>query len=337
MVVSSVLIQQEGLDKNAFFDSIVEFANTRKDWTEGIKESGIDNQGEGRKYYREYEILDLDSTKIKVLAQVQKLDDDYYLLTLAYIEGELEENEKLAKTVIDSIQYSDVEKKGELELTEELSPLYQIDEFLIMNVSKDTSLQVDDITRKVEEYYANIPADMTLKDEEGYEYLMSRDIASADGNIYQIMVPKDLEVIDDYDKRFITYMNNGFIIGMYARLLMKEESLKDFLAVNSKEYECENPFYECTNIKKTDVMKCDDILYQICTAERYDYDGNLVPMAELKAAIPLGEGDALAFSIEMRYSDYNSETKKYLEELERYYGIPLMQFADLAEAYMDMK
>ena len=132
-------------------------------------------------------------------------------------------------------------------------------------------------------------------------------------------------------------MNNGFIIGMYARLLMKEESLKDFLAVNSKEYECENPFYECTNIKKTDVMKCDDILYQICTAERYDYDGNLVPMAELKAAIPLGEGDALAFSIEMRYSDYNSETKKYLEELERYYGIPLMQFADLAEAYMDMK
>lgn len=37
----------------------------------------------------------------------------------------------------------------------------------------------------------SLPADLTLKEVDSYDYLMQIDIASADGNIYPVMVPKD--------------------------------------------------------------------------------------------------------------------------------------------------
>lgn len=42
-----------------------------------------------------------------------------------------------------------------------------------------------------EEYMESLPADLTLKEVDSYDYLMQIDIASADGNIYPVMVPKD--------------------------------------------------------------------------------------------------------------------------------------------------
>lgn len=333
MVVSSVLIQLEDLDVEAFFESIEEFAASRKDWEAGLSVSGVANDNKGTEYYREYEILDIDFRELKALAQVQELENNYYLLTLAYIEDDHVANEKLAKTIMDSIVYSDKKAKGDLELTSEISPLFQIKSFLTFNVDMDTDLYTDDLDQKHQEYIDSIPADTSLETVEGYEYLMSREIASADGNIYEIMVPKDYEASFDNDKRFITYLDNGFYMGMYARLLFAKESLEDFLDVNN-DFECEMPEQECINIEKSEIIEKDGILYQICTAEKYDYDGNLIPKAEIVAAIPLGGEDVLSFSLSLEYySEYNSESIKYLEEIERYYGVPVTQFADLMEEY----
>lgn len=337
MVVTSVLIQREDMDTEAFFDSNIEYMSSRKEWAEGDARKQVANDEVGREDYREYELTEIDFTEIKVLAQAQKLEDNYYLLTLAGIEREdtnFAKNEKFAKMIIDSIVYSHVEEPGDLELTEELSLLFQIENFLFMNVDMDTTLHVEDIDKEVEEHYANIPADMELKESDGYEYLMSRDIASADGNVYQIMVPKDYVAEDDMDKRFITYLDNGFAMSMYARELFAKENLKDFFETNA-DYECDNEFYECFNITKTEVIEKDGMLYQVAMAERYDYDGNIIPMAEVNAAIPLGGEDVLAFSLNMEISwgEYNEETIKYLEEIEQYYGVPVIQFADFVEQY----
>lgn len=333
MVFSSVLIQVEDMDVEAFFDSIEEFADSRKEWEAGTAATGVANDNKGTEYYREYEILDIDFIEFKALAQVQELENDYYLLSLAYIEEDFKENKKLARTIMDSIVYSDVEEKGELELTKEISPLFQIRSFLHLNVDMDTDIYMEDLKEETQERMDSIPADTSLKAVEGYEYLMSRDIVSADGNIYKIMVPKDYESSFDENKRFISYIGNGFYLGMYARLLFEEESLEDFLDVNN-DFESEMPEEECINVTKSEMIEKDGILYQVCMAGKYDHDGKLVPRVEIVAAIPLDGDDVLSFSLSLEYiDDYNSESIKYLQEIEQYYGVPVTQFAELMEKY----
>jgi hypothetical protein len=216
----------------------------------------------------------------------------------------------------------------------EMSPLYQIHSFFIFNVEKNTDIYTDDLDAIYEEHVESIQADTTLKAVEGYEYLMQRDIASADGNIYQIMIPQEDDSAFEDDKRFISYLDNGISVGMYARLLFEGESLEDFLEISRKQFRIDPEDSDYKNVYISDVIEKDGMLYQFCTAERYSYYGDVVPEAELVAVIPLEGDDTLDFSFSLEFNfGYNSESRKILEELEEYYGLPLTQFADFAKQY----
>ncbi len=328
MVVCSVAIQSKDLEADLFFDSIEDTFSGRKEMEMVDLEKGKSNDGKGSKVYKEYEILDIDNNEYKALAQLQSLEDDYYIFSLAYIEEDFEENEKLAKITMDSVEYSDIKNAGELALTEHFSPLFEIHRFLIMNEEKDTSIETADLQKKSEEYKESLPADLTLKDVEGYEYLKKIDIASADGNVYEIMVPKNYEA--EGEKRFVTYYGDGFMLSMYARELFEEESLADFLEVNN-DFLYEDPEKDYTNVETTEMIEENGLIYQICRAYSVDYEGKSKPHAELVAAIPLGGTDVLSFSL--RYEEFvmSEDFEAYLEELERYYKVPVMQFAELTE------
>lgn len=73
---------------------------------------------------------------------------------------------------------------------------------------------------------------VVLKEVEGYEYLKQMDLASADGNVYPVMVPKDLEI--EEGDRFVVYLDNGFCLSMYARELFDGETLTDFMDLTAK-------------------------------------------------------------------------------------------------------
>lgn len=324
VVVCSVVIELEDGDKDLFFESVEKTLNGRKEMEIVEKTRGKSNDGEGRKYYREYEVLDIDNNEYKALAQVQKLEDDMYIFTLAYIEEDFEETERLAKITMDSVTYSDVEDAGDLELTEHFEALFEIHSFLIFNVDEDTSIDTEDLDRALEEHKEKIPADLTLKEVEDYEYLMQIDIASADGNIYQVMVPKEYD--PEGEKRFITHLDDdGFMLSMYARELFDEETLVDFLEVGN-DFIYEDPEKGYINVEKTEIIEENGLVYQICIAERVDHKNQIVKYIELVAAIPLGGTDTLSFSLSFSGKSIDGESREYLEELERYYGVPVTEF-----------
>ena len=245
--VSSIMLQLDDMDEETFFEYFEDdFANS-KEFEVLAYEKRTANDGEGTEYYKEYEILGIDNDRYRALAQLQILDDDYYLYTLAYIQEDFDTNKKLAGEIMDSIVYSEVEDVGDLELTSAISALFEIDRFLISNVDnyvEEHDMYTEDLVKEHEEYMESIPADLTLKDVEGYEYLMQVDIASADGNIYPVMVPKEYDA--EGEKRFITYLDNGFMLSMYAREFVDEETPVDFLEVcNDYIYESGEGFYQC--------------------------------------------------------------------------------------------
>lgn len=326
MVVCSVIIQLKETDEELFFESVEDTLNRRKEMEIIASKESIANDKKGEKFYKEYEVLDIDNNEYRALAQVQSLENDYYIFTLAYIEEDFEENKRLAQITMNSVTYSDVEPAGDLELTEYFSPLFQIHTFLLANADMDTSIYTEDLDRKYEEHMESIPADLNLKPVEEYEYLMQVDIASADGNVYPVMVPKDYE--PEGEKRFITYYDNGFMLSMYARELFSEETLVDFLEVGN-DFIYEDPERNFVNVEKTEIIEKDGLVYQICTADWVSYDGQHEPRAEIVAAIPLGGTDTLSFSLSLEAYSFNEDSIKYLEELERYYGVPVIQFEDL--------
>ena len=170
-----------------------------------------------------------------------------------------------------------------------------------------------------------------LKDVEGYEYLKQMDLASADGNVYPVMVPKDL-VIEE-GNRFVVYRDNGFCLSMYARELFDGETLTDFMDFTSKfTYEYLDRDY-FINVKKTDRIEKDGLIYQICTADRVLSEGITYPEADLIAAIPLGGTDILSFELSFQEYSCNQEGIKYLEEIGKYYKIPVEVFIELIEEY----
>ncbi len=329
IVVSSVIIQTEEADDELFFESVEKTLNGRKEMEIIASEKSKSNDKKGEKHYKEYDVLDIDNNKYRALAQVQSLENDYYIFTLAYIEEDFEENKRLARITMDSVEYSDVEAAGDLELTEYYSPLFEIYRFLLVNVDEDVSVYSEDLEQKTKEYEDSIPADLTLKPVEEYEYLMQIDIGSADKNVYPVMVPKDYD--PEGEKRFITYYDNGFMLSMYARELFSEETLMDFFET-CNDFIYEDPEKDFVNVEKTEIIEKDGLIYQICTADWVSGDGQyIIKEAEIAAAIPLGGTDILSFSLRFDINSYNSETIKYLEELERFYGVPVTQFADLAE------
>lgn len=325
VAICSVVIKLDNLDEQLFFQSIEKSRSGKSiEMTELI--TGTANDKKGRKVYREYEALDIANRKLKILAQVQSLQNDYYIFTLAYIEENFEENTRLARLTMDSVVYSDVEKTKNLKLTENFIPLFDIHSFMLSHIDKDTSLYTRDLDKAYEEHMESLPADLTLKEVENYQYLMQIDIASADGNIYPVMVPKDYDA--DGEKRFITYLDNGFQLSMYARELFQGETLSDALE-NTNNFVFEEPDRNFVNVEKTEFIEKDGLIYQICTADSVAYDGEVIPKAEIAAVIPLGGDDVLFFSLSLEDYSYNSSSRKYLEELERYYGLPVTQFADL--------
>lgn len=329
IVVSSVIIQLDEADDELFFESVEKTLNGRKEMEIIASKKGKANDKKGEKYYKEYDVLDIDNNKYRALAQVQSLENDYYIFTLAYIEEDFKKNKRLARITMDSVEYSDVEPAGDLELTEYFSPLFEIHRFLMGIGDEDISIYSEDLEQKTKEYLDSIPADLTMKPVEGYEYLMQIDIGSADKNVYPVMVPRDYD--PEGEKRFITYYDNGFMLSMYARELFSEETLMDFFEI-CNDFVYEDPERNFVNVEKTEIIEKDGLLYQICTADWDAGDGQYIKHAEIAAAIPLGGTDILSFSLSLETYSYNSETIKYLEELERFYGVPVTQFADLAEA-----
>ncbi len=163
---------------------------------------------------------------------------------------------------------------------------------------------------------------------EGYEYLKQIDLASADGNVYPVMVPRDF-VLEEGD-RFVIYLDNGFGLSMYARELFEGETLTDFMDTISN-FIYEDPDRNFVNVNKTDQIEKDGLIYQICTADGLHSDGTTSPHARLAAAIPLGGTDVLAFHLEYASYTYNREGNKYLEEIGKYYKIPVDLFIELME------
>ena len=163
---------------------------------------------------------------------------------------------------------------------------------------------------------------------EDYEYIKQIDLASADGNVYPVMVPKDF-VLEEGD-RFVSYLDNGFGLSMYARELFEGETLTDFMDTISN-FIYEDPDRNFVNVNKTDQIEKDGLIYQICTADGLHSDGTTYPNARLAAAIPLGGTDVLAFHLEYASYTYNREGIKYLEEIGKYYKIPVDVFIELME------
>ena len=163
---------------------------------------------------------------------------------------------------------------------------------------------------------------------EGYDYLKKIDLVTTDGNAYPVMVPKDF-VLEEEDC-FVVYSGNGFSLTLYAGRLYS--GLLGFMR-DHDQFWCLLPDSRYVNIEDSGKIEEDGLIYQICTADRESYDGTYSPYAELIAAIPLGETDALAFTL--RFDDYscNSASVKYLEEIGKYYKIPVDQFIELIEEY----
>lgn len=167
---------------------------------------------------------------------------------------------------------------------------------------------------------------------EGYEYLRQMDLASADGNVYPVMVPKDF-AMEDGD-RFVTYCGNGFRLSMYARELFEGETLTDFMDLTAN-FIYEDSDRGFVNVNKTDRIEKEGLIYQICTADRVDSDGVTGSYACLAAAIPLGGTDILAFDLEYDSYTCNQESIKYLEEISKYYKIPVEPFIELIEGHAE--
>lgn len=167
---------------------------------------------------------------------------------------------------------------------------------------------------------------------EGYEYLRQMDLASADGNVYPVMVPKDFAM--EEGDRFVTYCGNGFRLSMYARELFEEETLTDFMDLTAN-FIYEDSDRGFVNVNKTDRIEKEGLIYQICTADRVDSDGVTGSYACLAAAIPLGGTDILAFDLEYDSYTCNQESIKYLEEISKYYKIPVEPFIELIEGHAE--
>lgn len=167
-----------------------------------------------------------------------------------------------------------------------------------------------------------------LEEVEGYEYLRQLDLASADGNVYPVMVPKD-HAIEEGD-RFVIYSGNGFRLSMYARELFDGETLTDFLDSTSKFIYLE-PEREYINVKDSGMTEKDGLMYRICTADKESSDGIIYPNIQLIAAIPLGGTDMLSFQLTFDRYSCNSESIKFYEEIEKYYQVPVAEFIRLLE------
>lgn len=171
-----------------------------------------------------------------------------------------------------------------------------------------------------------------LKEVEGYEYLRQMDLASADGNVYPVMVPKDFAM--EEGDRFVTYCGNGFRLSMYARELFEGETLTDFMDLTAN-FIYEDSDRGFVNVNKADRIEKEGLIYQICTADRVDSDGVTGSYACLAAAIPLGGTDILAFDLEYDSYTCNQESIKYLEEISKYYKIPVEPFIELIEGHAE--
>ena len=270
------------------------------------------------------------------LYQIQSLDDISYY-TIWYWIGELERIYGRELQGFDYLEYS-ILHDYYFDDTEEDEPFDYFGYDMINDYylkSKEDEEESDLIATKEE-----IPEEVTEEDTaqqeekedsgkvEGYEYLKQIDLASADGNVYPVMVPRDF-VLEEGD-RFVIYLDNGFGLSMYARELFEGETLTDFMDTISN-FIYEDPDRNFVNVNKTDQIEKDGLIYQICTADGMHSDGTTSPHARLAAAIPLGGTDVLAFHLEYASYTYNREGNKYLEEIGKYYKIPVDLFIELME------
>lgn len=217
-----------------------------------------------------------------------------------------------------------------------LEEVYISNSVIEIGINEDRGESANRIVESMEEIIIKAAEAMEkkmviLKEVEGYEYLKQMDLASADGNVYPVMVPKDL-VIEEGD-RFVVYLDNGFCLSMYARELFDGENLTDFMDLTAK-FIYEDPDRDYfINAKKTDRIEKDGLIYQICTADGVLSEGITYPRAELIAAIPLGGKDILSFELSFQEYSCNQEGIKYLEEIGKYYKIPVELFMELIEEH----
>ncbi|MDE7251168.1 MAG: hypothetical protein K2N82_15085, partial [Lachnospiraceae bacterium] len=168
---------------------------------------------------------------------------------------------------------------------------------------------------------------------EDYEYLKQVDIVSMDGNVYPVMVPKDF--VQEEGDRFVFYHDNGFELCIYARELRRGQTLTDFFDSIS-DYLYEDTDKYLVNVNKSDRIEKDGLIYQISTADLQPF-GEAIPRVCLVAAISLGGTDVLEFQLAYVSYTSNQEGVKYLEEIGKYYRIPVDQFIENIEEYIAKK
>ena len=168
---------------------------------------------------------------------------------------------------------------------------------------------------------------------ESYEYLKQIDLVSMDGNVYPVMVPKDFE--RKGGDSLAVYVNNGFGLSMSVRELRKGETLADFFDSIS-DYLYEDTDKYVVNVNKSDRIEKDGLIYQISTADMQPF-GEAIPQVRLVAAIPLKGTDVLKFQLEYNSFGSNQEGVKCLEEIGKYYKIPVDQFIEIMEEYIAKK
>ena len=180
----------------------------------------------------------------------------------------------------------------------------------------------EEIDRKEREY-------IFQKETENFEYLKQIELTLTNGNVYSVMVPKDFEM--EEDRNYFTYYGKGFSLMMHAFGGISDSSLIHFLD-SFGSFVCDGSNY--INVRKTDRIENNGIVYQLCTADSC-YNDKTYPQAELVAAIPLGETDILKIKLTFESYSCDQEGIKYLEEISAYYKIPVIPFIKLIEEYAE--
>ena len=254
---------------------------------------------------------------------MQSFSDSYYIASIAHIYDVNSKNEKMVKTILDSIAYSDTEESGGLVDTPKdyRLPLLKINSYLAMHhdVALGTAAK-NDYDEKME----NIEADTSYKEASGYDYLKSREIAGYDGQVYTILVP---ESEDSDNETSYYYYEHGINMSIYVSELYQKD-MEDVLDDNDYRIDTykENK-KDFSNLEESDPVIEDDLVYKICTVDALSYDNSTSKETTVIGVIKKDDKDILLLNFQLYERDMDSETEAILKELEKEYNIPLSEYA----------
>lgn len=319
---ANVIYKAKDMKSDAFFNSIYDTYSYAEELETGELVIGKSNDGNGSKAYKEYTIKDGDYD-YKIIAQLQSFDDSYFIASIVIIYELNKTNDARAKEILDSITYSETEESGGLLDTpdEYRLPLVVLESYLVLEQEMD--LDTGD-SNDYDEMMDEIEADTSYKALDEYEYLKTRDLASYEGNVYEVMVPES-EMSDD--KTSYYYNDHGIDISMYV-MEMYEKDMNELIDNNDYRFDTYNENKkDYSNVEESDYLEEGKTVYKTCTADYVNYDSSVSQVATVICAIPKDDKDILFVTFNMQEKYMDAESVKILEELESAYQIPLSQYA----------